>query len=132
MADEHDVTAEWQVEEIPDHDDLLRAVHECFRKRDGTISPGAFKNQEGGMSTDWSKYSTAEQTRQIRKEPEKNAVVRMNVGRVRDIPEQRVVHTPDATNRAHTDVEGIKDAEVRVLLRREAVIEIPFGRANQS
>lgn len=44
----------------------------------------------------------------------------MNVGEVRGIPEQIVKHTPDLedNNRAHTDVFGEKDEEVRVLFGR--------------
>ena len=128
MAGQHDVTAEWAAEEIPDMDDLFMAVHWRAFKTNGTVAPAAFRNHGEGMSTDWSKYSSPYETRQRRKKPADNAVVVMNVGTVRAIPGQRVVHSPLLINRAHTDVQGekSKDPEVRVKLRRAAEIIIPL------
>lgn len=115
----------WQVEQVPDGDFLFTAVHEMWF-RDGAILPGAFKNHGDGMSTDWSKYSTARKTQQRRSQPEKNAVVQLSVQRVRAIPRQRVEHTPFQDNQAHTDVFGEKDTEVRILLRRAADVILPL------
>ncbi len=102
-------------------------VHEMWR-RNGSISPGAFRNHGKGMSTDWEKYTTPRETRQRAKQPERNGVIRLHVGSVRELPEQQVEHTPDVqqANRAHTDVFGKKDEEVRVKLRRIAEVVVPF------
>lgn len=128
MAGQHDVTAEWAAEEIPDMDDLFMAVHRGHFESNGTVAPAAFRNHGDGMSTNWSKYSSPDETRQRMKKPADNAVVVMNVGTVRAIPGQRVVHSPLLSNRAHTDVQGNKsrDPEVRVKLRRASEIIIPL------
>lgn len=127
MADEEQLV-DWAKEVVPDGDRLFVRVHEAWRKN-SDIKPGAFRNHGMGMSTDWEKYSTAHQTRRRARAPEKNAVVLMLVGSVRQVPGQRVEHTPDIErrNRAHTDVFGEKDEEARVRLRRIAEIVIPFG-----
>jgi hypothetical protein len=129
MAGAGDVI-DWPQEEIPDQAQLFMRVHDMWRK-DVDVNPGAFKNHNGGMSTDWAKYSTPEETRQRARSPDRNAVVSLGVGAVRAIPGQEVVHTPDTErrNRAHTDVFGDKDEEARVKLRRIAEIVIPFEAA---
>ncbi len=114
----HAVETGWAPEEIPDADHLLMRVHRVNLNEDGSLKPGAFKDHGGGMSTDWDKYSTAAATRLRAREPNANAVVSMNVGRVRAIPGQIVQHAPLPDNRAHTDVIGKKDAEARVLFSR--------------
>ena len=109
----------WPIESIPNEDSLFMRVHRTWFTPDGSIIPRAFQNHGGGMSTDWSRFSTATETRG-RKSPIDNAVVSMEVGLVRAVPGQTVEHTPLADNRAHTDVRGEKDEEARVLLRRVA------------
>jgi len=116
--------AGWPVEQIPGEDTLYMRVHDAHRKP-GTheISVGAFVNRSTGMSTDWAKYSTPQETRdRAKKNLERNAVVSFVVAEVRGIPEQQVEHTPDPDddNRAHTEVLGPKSEEVRVQLRRLA------------
>lgn len=103
----------WPPEFIPDDHDLFMRVHRLWTKN-GIAMPGAFQNRDGGMSTDWAQYSTADQTRGRGRNPADNGVVEMRVGSVRVLPNQRVEHTPEPTNRAHTDVFGEKDAEVRL------------------
>ncbi len=80
------------------------------------------------MSTDWEKYANPQVTRRRAKVPGQNAVVRLGVGSVRQLPGQEVKHTPNVEQRtrAHTDVYGKKDEEVRVKLRRIAEIVIKF------
>jgi hypothetical protein len=82
------------------------------------------------MSTDWEKYATPEETRnRATKNSGIYGVVSMVTGEVRKVPNQKVEHTPNyPTNRAHTDVFGDKssDPEVRVLLRRISVWQIPI------
>ncbi len=99
-------------------------VHRTWLKPDGEVWPGVFKNHGDGMSTDWSRYSTPEQTRDRRRKPQENLVVQMEVGNVRSIPGQSVEHTPLPENRAHTDVCGEKNEEARLLLRRSATIVV--------
>ena len=77
------------------------------------------KTPGSGMSTDWEKYATAEQTRHRGRQPAENyAVIELVAGEVRGVPEQTVVHTPnrELDNRAHTDVFGEKTPEVRLKL----------------
>lgn len=80
------------------------------------------------MSTDWEKYATPHETRRRAQRPGHNAVVTLHVGSVRQLPEQQVEHTPKVAedNRAHTDVYGQKDEEVRIMLRRIAEVVVRF------
>lgn len=129
MADPKDEEYPWPVEEIPDNDSVFLRVHKTWRKKsDGSIAPSAFKPHDGGMSTDWEKYSTAEETRQRGKPPVTNyAVVSLEVASVRKIDGLQVKHSPLIDNRSHSDVTGGDVDEARVLLRRIAKTEIPFG-----
>ena len=118
---------EWPSEEIPDSDQLFMRVHEMWRRGE-SVSPGAFQNHNGAMSVDWERYAEPYETRRRAQAPEKNAVVSLRVGKVRSVPGQVVQHTPDIDrkNRAHTDVAGDKDEEVRIQLRRCAGVVIAF------
>ena len=128
MADEVSL---WPSENVPDDDLLYMRVHKdhfC----DGEIAPGAFRNQptrQHGMSTDWEKYSSPEETRNRARNPIANAVIQMKVGHVRRIPHQRVAHTPDriTLNRALTDVFGDKNPEVRLKFLRIFQLVIPLN-----
>ncbi len=102
-------------------------VHQQWR-RDALVSASAFTNHNAGMSTDWEKYASPEDSRRRARDPAKNAVVSMVAGQARAVPGQHVEHTPDpeTDNRAHTDVFGEKDEEARAKLRRIAEIVIPF------
>jgi hypothetical protein len=91
--------------------------------RDGELIPGAIRDRGDGMSTDWSKYSTPIETQQRASEPAANGVVSWRVVYVRSIG-QSVNHTPRPENRAHADVIGAKDVEVRLKLLREIRWEI--------
>jgi hypothetical protein len=133
VADE--LSGHWESEPIPDGDFLYMRVHKTWLKRDGSIGLGVFKNTptpQDGMSTDWQKYSTPEQTRGrvTRKPPNEYAVIRMLAGKIREIPKQIVTHTPspEVDNRAHTDVFGEKDEEVRLLFGRIFEFSIGFER----
>ena len=110
MADE--LENSWEPEEIPDEDELYMRIYKDFFLPDGTVAPGAFRDQGGGMSTNWSRYSDPQTTRQgsPRHPPEAYGVISMSVGKVRNIPDQIVQHSPDwaNNNRAHTDVIGNK------------------------
>lgn len=111
------------MEEIPNDGTLFYRVHRTFISRDGDVAPGAFRDQGGAMSTDWTKYcATPEQSRDRARKPQDNAVVELPVTAVRHEAAQAVRHSPDSAtnNRAHTDVIGAKTEEVRVALRRAA------------
>jgi hypothetical protein len=125
MCDQQDL---WPVEEIPDGARLFRRVHRNFLR--GTaepdedyIPPGAIK-KEDSLSTDWSKYSTPEQTRSRAPSPEANGVISLPVGSVRRETSQTVEHDPEADNRSHSLVIGRKDEEIRMQLLRLARWEI--------
>lgn len=121
----------WQPEPIPDDERLFMRVHKQYLKPN-RVSIHCFRNhvdeQSGrpGMSTDWSKYATAEECRARARRPSDNGVIELRVGQVRQIPGQTVEHTPIQgrsgfpDNRAHTDVFGPKedDPEVQTLFAR--------------
>jgi len=127
-----EINPPWEQEEVPDNALLFMRVHRSLVDEFGQVMPRAFVNHsdpndpssQPGMSTDWEKYSSAEECRQKAnqsgKQPANYAVVQMRVGEVRGIPEQSVVHSPinepPIINRAHTDVFGEKDEEVRLSL----------------
>jgi hypothetical protein len=108
----------WAVEEIPNDHFLFMRIHANWLKHGEPL--GAFKDIEGGMSTDWEKYSTAQQARDRARKPNENGVVKLNVGKIRELQDMSVVHTPEATNRAHSEVFGEKTPEMRVKLNRLA------------
>lgn len=119
MANES-VTLAWPQEQIPDNDILFRRVHRN-ELRNGMPIPRVFRNDGLGMSTGWNKYSSAEEACQRgRQAADMYGVIEMTVGDVRNIPGQLVYHTPDLVNnnRAHSDVTGDKDEEVRIKFRR--------------
>ena len=129
MADSGGLTS-WPVENIPDLDRLYMRVHRN-NQVDGVPTPGAFRDhppdgERPGMSTDWSRYSTPEETLARARKPEDNGVVEMVVGAVRAIPNLRVEHVPLPENRAHSEVFGKKDVEARVLLQRACRWSLPI------
>lgn len=91
------------------------------------MAPGCFRDQGGGMSTDWERYSTPEQTQGRATTPADNGIISLSVGGIRKIPNLTVEHTPEDDNRAHTDVFGDKkrNPEVRMKLHRLANWVIP-------
>lgn len=78
------------------------------------------------MSTNWDRYATPEETRSSGRKPAMEyAVVSLPAGPVRGVPGQNVEHRPLPENRAHTEVVGPKDPEVRLALRRLHRVLIP-------
>jgi len=124
VAEETDLI-DWKPENIPDVDRLFMRVHRTSTTA-GELNPGAFRDREGGMSTEWEKYSTAAEARARAKTPSDNGVISLPAGKVRLIPDMVVSHTPDVERRVrgHTDVVGLKTTEVRVRLSRIAQWEI--------
>jgi hypothetical protein len=113
----------WEPESIPAEATLYLRVHKTLLDDNGLPKPVAFRNsptKQDRMSTDWEKYATPEETLQRARNPADNIVVLLPVGEVRQVPGQRVEHTPvqaaedSPGNRAHTDVFGEKTPEARV------------------
>lgn len=113
---------QWPIENIPNSAHLFMRVHKMWIQNDKIVSPGVFQNHENGMSTDWNKYSTPQETLKrvssYGKDPNNYGVIHLNVGQVRDIPTQSVTHVPLPDNRSHTNVCGEKDTEARVKFGR--------------
>ena len=103
----------WGAEEIPDPHRLFMRVHVKGLLEGGKLHPGIFREQDGAISTDWEKYSTAEESRNRAKQPEKNGVIALIAGRVRRIEGLAVRHSPDVegNNRAHTDILGVESPQ---------------------
>jgi hypothetical protein len=112
--------SKWQPESIPDSDRLFMRIHKTWI-RGQDVLPGAFQNRPQGatgMSTDWEKYSSPASTQLRAQRPAEQAVVALLAGEVRSLPAQVVDHTPQDDNRAHTDIVGAKDEEVRLKFTR--------------
>jgi hypothetical protein len=118
---------EWPKEPIPGEDLLFMRVHRNLLKS-GQLHPGVFRDHDGAMSTDWSRYSTPEDTLLRHKTPHANGVIQSQVGAICEIPGQRVEHSLLPENRAHTDVLGEKDVEARLRLYRISEWAIPPDR----
>ncbi len=109
----------------------MRAHRMHFRH--GELGPGVFRAQGTGMSVNWEKYASAEETRkQSRREPEDNAVIRLLAGDIREIESLSLKHTPEPENRAHSEVFGLPTAgeeqtEKRLLLLRITEIVLPLS-----
>ena len=120
----------WPVEQIPDCDFIYMRAHFKFFHHE-ELQPGVFRSHDGGMSANWDRYASPDETRKQAKNPNDNAVIRMPVGGVRKIDSLRVDHTPEPGNRAHAEVTGFPDSaeeitEIRVLLLRISVVVIPL------
>jgi len=87
----------WPIEEIPDADSVFMRAQQMYF-RDGELEPGVFQSHGGGMSVNWERYATAEETKQqarlVNKDPTNYAVVSAIVIRIREIDALRVEHTP--------------------------------------
>jgi hypothetical protein len=121
-------------EEIPNSDSVFMRAHRSYF-RDGKLEHGVFKAKDGpGMSVDWEKYSSAEDTRQRARNPRDNAVLALSASGIRSIEGLDVRHVPEPQNRSHSEVNlPDKDTKreelikVRFFLHRIAEIIIPVG-----
>jgi hypothetical protein len=111
----------YSVETIPDTDKVYRRVHKSYVV-DGALTPGAFCEIQGGMSTDWERYATPNQARLLAKKPEMNVIVSFITGNLRNI-NLKVVHSPNENRRSHADVIGV-GTKNRLLLLEMFVWEI--------
>lgn len=118
------------IEEIPDADALFMRAHRNLL-RDGQIVPGVFRVQGEGMSVDWSKYASPEDTRMRARKPLDNGVLAMIAGKIRSEASLAVNHSPENENRAHSEIILPQDdedlTEARIKLRRIATLVIPLG-----
>lgn len=118
------------IEPIPDSDFVFMRAHK-ERMKTGSPSASVFTPHGDGMSVDWDKYSTAEDTQARGKTPTDNAVISLGVGDIREISYGLdVIHDPLPNNRAHSGVNLPDDnaelTEVRLKLKRLAVVVIPL------
>jgi hypothetical protein len=118
---------DWETEHIPDGDNtFMRAHRDHFRS--GDLQPGVFQVRVDGMSVDWAKYSTPEETRQRSREPLKNAVISLPVVEIRRIKGLDVIHAPtrppQPLNRAHSNVVGIPSSGVQLTKTRALLLDI--------
>lgn len=129
----------WPVEPIPPEDLLYCYVHQTWRRKNGGISPSAFMGRRSAagqhvQSTDWSRYSTPQETRDRARTPQENGVYEVLVGELRAIPGEQVLHSPIQNhpqipdNRAHADVIGNdhEDPEIKLLFSRIYRVVIPI------
>lgn len=141
----------WEPEDIPDSDQIFARVHLNDIEQDGKPMLRAFRNRDNpfdptapkAMSTDWCKYSTADQARAraVNSPRHEIGVVALVVGQVRALYGQGVIHTPwfrkpevdeAPNNRAHTDVVGPKskkdartpEERVQILGVRSGLVEM--------
>ena len=117
----------WDTENIPDEDYTYRRINRVHvRTDDGTIRPGAFKPYGFGISVDWARYSTPQETRDRGGTPQDNAVGQLLSNAVRAIEDQTVNHSPLPANRAHSVIIGRNTEKIRVLLTRIVEVVIPL------
>ena len=120
----------WEIEEIPDESEIYMRVH---REEVKNIPRSIFRDRDGqGMSVDWCKYATVDETRARGIQgASQYGVVALSVGRIRKEVMMQVRHSPveptekdTEGNRAHSDLLGLyglnkgDTVEARVLLGR--------------
>ncbi len=116
------------IEIIPDEDKLFCRVHKNLINTEGDILPRAFDPTPyppeipDGLSVNWSKYSSAQETQvQVKannKNPQDYAVVSFTAGAVRGIGSVGVTHDPKEDNLAHSLITGIpprKSSDTRII-----------------
>lgn len=116
-------------EEIPNSNKLYCRVHKA-NVREGELLPIVFKERgegdEKGLSVDWERYSTPDDTRKRAKNPELNGVVNFVAGKIRELPMNLTVnHAPLyyselATktlidNQSHSNINGTDSVKSRLI-----------------
>lgn len=113
---------------IPDEHRVFMRVHKQnidFKETNPNrmIRPVAFDVKgEGGLSVDWSEYSTAQESLERAKLPDSNGIISMPVIGIRSNPlPLTVIHKPEETNYSHSEIYGIpprkpSDLGIRVKL----------------
>lgn len=130
------MTGRWEAEDIPD-DDYLYKFFKLMYFRDGDVLPACFTNvgqpddPSYGMSTDWSKYASPEETRKRPRDKQaRYGVARIKASNITKVPGQFVRHDPifvagdsPENNRVHTNIKGPKNRETVWTVHQER----PFG-----
>jgi hypothetical protein len=121
-----EIGVSWPIEDIPDSDMLYRAVHVEDIRASGEFKPNGFKRHKRGVSMDWSKYSTPEETQHRRKDKPASqfrvAYLRIKLVRGAGFV---VEHDPLIDNRAHTEVISQNSPQQRMELAKIANRERP-------
>lgn len=114
------------IEEIPDEDIVYRRIHKNhIDNEDKSILPVTFPTEEDGLSVNWAKYSTPQETKDeakfFSKDPNSYGIVSLKVASVRNIP-LRVIHSPRPHNISHSSILDIpprkpNDLGIRLKLR---------------
>lgn len=123
----------YPVEQIPNCDLLFKWFPRSKCDDDGRPHAEAFQAKGAGMSTSWSRYSSAEECRAMCKRPTTLGVVSLAVADVRSLL-LGIQHSPrdlagswvgfPRQAQAHTDVIGADDLEIQIRLRDLAAIVI--------
>jgi hypothetical protein len=115
-----------EIETIFDNDELYRRITEKHIKEDGCISSAAFQNTSNTdeMSVDLAKITTIEKT--TLNNPKYGVASLMAIG-ARNL-DQKVFHSPEQDNPAHSTVKGRKNARIKKALAKVAtLIHFPEG-----
>src|SRR6266704_4421132 len=121
----------WPIEPIPDSDNVFMRAHR-MHFRNSELQPGVFRLHGDGMSVDWEKYSTPQETKNRAAKPVDNAVIGTRVGQIRGLSGLEVQHKPEPVNRAHSNVLGLPAhstpelVEVRLKLLRISKVLLPL------
>lgn len=108
----------WPIETIPNSAYLFQRVHKNHALGKTLTFGLIFQNHYGGMSVDWDKYASCEETQNRGGQLAENyGVIKLKTGDVREIESQSVEHIP-TKNRAHSAVVGEKNQEVIIKLSR--------------
>ena len=111
------MSSKFPIKDIPNSSNIYRRVLRENQIIDDKPGPKVFQNTPNmnSFSAEWDEYSTPLDTQNNHKskryKTEDFAVVSLNVGCVRNIKDQDVIHTP-TNNQAHCRVEGEKDLEI--------------------
>ena len=122
----------FEVEEIPDGDKLFYRVNDKTLRQGSEIHAGCFRQQgageQRGMSTDWERYSSAEQCRNRARRPLENSIVSFTKGGLERINGVDVFHAPEKDNRSHANVRWSDDhratTRIRAILLERYQLEI--------
>lgn len=120
----------FQIEDINNDDKLFYRIHIIYidpeiEDSKLKILPSAFdpqpKPNSVEMSVNWDKYSTAEETRNQARKPEKNGVLNFITSNVRNTPISLSVSHKPSSKRAHSIIHDVvseeNDPEIRMKLR---------------
>ena len=106
-----DRSLEWEVEHIPESDFLFRRVHLNYLDKEDIdfIPPATFRVSGEGISVEWEKYATATESLKRAYESNKNGIIQIKTGDVRNIEPLNVIHSPLKENRAHSNIIGLEN-----------------------